>query len=68
MKKRPDEAEHLEAQANRLEAFVDFGKPAPAAFPNLKPSASCVPLRTPSWRLAGLNARPTGVTYRTSRC
>ena len=47
MKKRPDEAAHLEAQANRLEAFVDFDKPAPAAFPNLNPSASGAPPRTP---------------------
>ena len=55
MKKRPDEAEHLEAQANCLEAFVDFGKPAPAAFPNLRPSASGVPLRTPSRPASAVN-------------
>lgn len=55
MKKRPDEAEHLEAQANRLEAFVDFGRPAPAAFPDLKPSASCVALRTPSRPASAVN-------------
>ena len=42
MRKRPDEAAHLEAQANCLEAYVDFGKPAPAALPNLEPSASGV--------------------------
>ena len=47
MKKQPDEAAHLEAQANCLEALVDFTRPAPAAFPNLKPSASGLPLRTP---------------------
>ena len=33
MRKRPDEAEHPEAQANRLDAFVDFGRPVSAAFP-----------------------------------
>ena len=48
MKKRPDETERSEAHANRPEAFVDFGKPAPAAFPNFEPSGSCAPLRTPS--------------------
>ncbi len=55
MKKRPDEAEHLEAQANRLEAFVDFSRPAPAAFPDLEPSASCVPPRTPSRPASAVN-------------
>ena len=48
MKKRPDEAAHLEARANSPEAFVDFGRPATATFPNLEPSASGVPPRTPS--------------------
>lgn len=48
MKKRPDEAEHQEALANRLEAFIDFDKRTPAAFPNLEPSGFCAPLRTPS--------------------
>ena len=48
MKQRPDETEHSEAHANRLEAFVGFGKPAPAAFPNLERSGSCAPLRMPS--------------------
>ena len=43
MRKRPDEAAHLEAQANCLEASLDFGKPAPAVFPILKPSAPGVP-------------------------
>ena len=55
MKKRPDEAAHLEAQANGLEASVDFSRPAPAAFPNLKPSASGVPLRTPSRPASAVN-------------
>lgn len=32
MKKRPDETERSQPHANHLEAFVDFGKPAPAAF------------------------------------
>lgn len=55
MKERTDEAAHLEAQANRLEAYVDFGKPAPAVFPNLKPSASGVPPRTPSRPASAVN-------------
>ena len=55
MKKRPDEAAHLEAQANDLEASVDFSRPAPAAFPNLKPSSSDVPLRTPSRPASAVN-------------
>ena len=55
MKKRPDEAAHLEAQANCLEASVDFGKPAPAVFPNLKPSTSDVPPRTPGRSASAVN-------------
>ena len=59
MKKRPNEAEHLEAQANRLDALVDFGKPAPAAFPNLTPTASCVPPRTPSRPASAVDPGPS---------
>ena len=55
MKKRPDEATHLEARANSLEAFVDFSRPAPATFPNLEPSASGVPPRTPSRHASAVN-------------
>lgn len=55
MKKRTDEAAHLEAQANRLEAYVDFGKPSPAAFPNLKPSVAGATRHTPSKHLHGVN-------------
>ena len=55
MEKRPDEAAHLEAQANCLEASVDFSKPAPAAFPHLKPSATGVPPRTPGGPASAVN-------------
>ena len=55
MKKRPDEAAHLEAQADCLEALVDFDKSAPAAFPNLKLSASAVPPHTPSRPASAVN-------------
>ena len=55
MNERPDEAEQLEAQANCLEASVDFGKPAPAVFPNLKPSAPGVPLGKSSRPASGAN-------------
>ena len=48
MKERPDEAEQLEPRANCLEPSVDFGKPVPAVFPNLKPSVRGVPLRKSS--------------------
>lgn len=51
MKKTPDEAAYLESQANRLERFVDFSRPAAAVFPNLKPSTARVTLRMPSWLL-----------------
>ena len=55
MKKRPDDAAHLETQANCLEAFVDFSRPAPATFPNLEPSASGVPPRTPGRPASAVN-------------
>ncbi len=51
MKKRQEEAAYLESQADRLEKFVDFSRPRPAVFPNLKPSTSRVTLRMPSWLL-----------------
>ena len=51
MKKPRDEAAHLESQAERLERFVDFSRPRPAVFPNLKPSTSRVTVRMPSWLL-----------------
>ena len=55
MKKPPDEAAHLETQANRLEAFVAFSRPAPAVFRNLEPSASGVPPRPPSRPASAVN-------------
>ena len=55
MKKRLDEAADLQGQANCLQASVDFSRPAPAASPNLKPSASGVPLRTPSRPASAVN-------------
>ncbi len=51
MKKNRDEAIYLESQADRLERFVDFSRPRPAVFPNLKPSTSRVTMRMPSWLL-----------------
>ena len=54
MKKEQHEAETLESQADRLERFVDFSRPQPAVFPNLKPSTARVRLRMPSWLLAEL--------------
>lgn len=62
MKKRPDEAEHLEAQANRLDAFADFGRPGSAAFPSLMPSASCVRLRTPGRPASAVDPQPCRLT------
>ena len=54
MKKKRDEAETLESQAEQLERFVDFSQPRPAVFPNLKPSTARVTLRMPGWLLAEL--------------
>ncbi|MYB31710.1 MAG: hypothetical protein F4Y20_04065 [Acidobacteria bacterium] len=54
MKKERDEAELLESQAGQLERFVDFSRPRPAVFPNLKPSTARVTLRMPGWLLAEL--------------
>ena len=54
MKKEKNEAEYLESQADRLERFVDFNRPGPAVFPNLKPSTARVTLRMPGWLLAEL--------------
>ena len=54
MKKERDGAEYLESRSDRLERFVDFGRPSPAVFPNLKPSTARVTLRMPSWLLADL--------------
>ena len=51
VRKPRDEAAYLESQADRLERFIDFGKPRAAVFPNLKPSTSRVTLRMPSWLL-----------------
>ena len=51
MTKQRDDAAYLESQAERLEQFVDFSKPRPAVFPNLKPSTSRVTLRMPTWLL-----------------
>ena len=51
MSKQRDEAAYLESQASRLEEFIDFSKPQPAVFPNLKPSTSRVTMRVPSWLL-----------------
>ncbi len=51
MKKRQDEADYLESQADRLERFVDFSRPRPAVFSKLKPSTARVTLRMPSWLL-----------------
>lgn len=51
MNKNRDEAAYLESQADRLERFVDFSRPRPAVFPNLKPSTSRVTVRMPSWLL-----------------
>ena len=51
MTKQRDEGAYLESQAERLEQFVDFGKPQPAVFANLKPSTSRVTLRMPTWLL-----------------
>ncbi len=51
MSRRKDEAAYLESQADRLEQFVDFQRPRPAVFPNLKPSTARVTLRMPSWLL-----------------
>ena len=48
---RHDEAAALEAQADRLERFIDFSRPRPAVFPDLKPSTSRVTVRMPSWLL-----------------
>ncbi len=55
MNKRPDEAAYLEAQANCLEASVDFSQPEPAVFPDLKPSASRATPRTPSRPASSVN-------------
>ena len=51
MTKQRDDAAYVESQAERLEQFVDFSKPRPAVFPNLKPSTSRVTLRLPTWLL-----------------
>ena len=51
MTKQRDDAAYLESQAERLEQFVDFSRPRPAVFPNLKPSTSRVTLRMPTWLL-----------------
>ena len=54
MKKEQDEAASLESHAERLKRFVDFSRPRPAVFPNLKPSTARVTLRMPAWLLAEL--------------
>ncbi|MYE44805.1 MAG: hypothetical protein F4X79_12365 [Acidobacteria bacterium] len=54
MKEGRNEAETLESQAERLERYVDFSRPRPAVFPNLKPSTARVTLRMPAWLLAEL--------------
>lgn len=51
MRKTRDAATYLESQADRLERFVDFSRPRPAVFPDLKPSTSRVTVRMPSWLL-----------------
>ena len=51
MTRQRDEGAYLESQAERLEQFVDFSKPRPAVFANLKPSTSRVTLRMPTWLL-----------------
>ena len=51
MTKQRDDAAYLESQAERLEQFVDFSRPRPAVFANLKPSTSRVTLRMPTWLL-----------------
>ena len=51
MTKRRDEAAYLESQADRLEEFIDFSRPQPAVFPNLKPSTARVTMRMPTWLL-----------------
>ncbi len=68
MRKRKDEAKHLESQADRLEEFIDFNDPRPAVFPRLKPSTSRVTLRMPSWLLDELSAKRIGVTSPISHC
>ena len=54
MKNERNEAKILESQADQLERFVDFSRPRPAVFPNLKPSTARVTLRMPGWLLAEL--------------
>ena len=54
MKEERNEAETLERQAEGPERYVDFSRPRPAVFPNLKPSTARVTLRMPGWLLAEL--------------
>lgn len=51
LSKKRDEAAELEDQADELEGLIDFSRPMPARFPNLKPSTSRVTMRLPSWLL-----------------
>ena len=51
MTKQRDDAAYLESQAETLEQLVDFSRPRPAVFANLKPSTSRVTLRMPTWLL-----------------